>query len=216
MDRAAHWDSRYRTVGAHAVSWYQPRPTTSLELFAALDVGEEAAVVDVGGGASTLVDHLLAAGHRDVTVLDVSAAALQSARARVGTNAPVEWIATDLLAWRPTRRWDVWHDRAVLHFLVDDDDRAAYASVLRRAVVPGGAFVIGAFAEDGPTECSALPVHRYSSDELAAFVGDAEIVARRRELHHTPSGSVQPFTWVAGRLPPASGDRPEGSGTTGT
>jgi len=174
----------------------------SLELLEALDVGPGRSVLDVGGGASNLVDHLLGAGYGDVGVLDVSSVALGVARSRVGATAAVSWIVQDLLAWDPDRTWDVWHDRAVLHFLVDDADRERYARTMRRAVRPGGAVVIGTFAEDGPTECSALPVRRHRPEDLVAIVGDVEVIAQRREVHHTPSGAPQPFNWIAGRRRP--------------
>jgi trans-aconitate methyltransferase len=202
---AAHWDERYR-VGETAVSWYEAHPDTSLDLLGTLGVGPGASVIDIGGGASTLVDHLLRADHRDVAVLDVSSVALETARARLGEPSGVTWIHHDLLTWLPPRRWDAWHDRAVLHFLVDDHDRAVYAAVLRRALEPRGAFVIGTFAEDGPTHCSALPVRRYAAgelEELVELVGDAsdvEIVDQRRTVHRTPGGADQPFNWIAGRL----------------
>jgi SAM-dependent methyltransferase len=197
---AAHWDERYGTVGATSVSWYEEHPTTSLALLAALAVQPDDSVIDVGGGASTLVDHLLRAGHRDVTVLDLSSVALEAARARLGDAPGVAWIEHDLVTWHPPRRWDVWHDRAVLHFLVLDRDRSAYSSLLRRTLEPGGAFVIGTFAEDGPTHCSALPVRRHSIDDLEVLVGDAEIVEAHRAVHRTPAGVDQPFNWIAGRL----------------
>lgn len=197
---AAHWDGRYGSIGAEAVSWYEARPATSLELLGTLGVEAGHSVIDVGGGASSLVDHLLAAGHDDVTVLDLSPVALDVARARLGGRHEVEWIAADVRSWEPHRRWDVWHDRAVLHFLVDDADRAAYEARLRSALVPGGAFVIGAFAEDGPDQCSALPVRRHWPDDVAALLGGVEIVEQRRQVHRTPGGDEQPFNWTAGRL----------------
>jgi SAM-dependent methyltransferase len=201
MGDRAHWNERYRAIGATEVSWYEPEPTVSLELLDALGVTPADAVIDVGGGASSLVDHLLARGHRDVAVLDLSAVALDEARRRLPADAPVTWMARDVVTWDPPRRWAVWHDRAVLHFLTDDADRAAYVAVLRKAVEPGGGFVIGTFAEDGPTQCSALPVRRHSPEDLAALLADADVVAQVRRIHHTPGGADQPFNWIAGRLP---------------
>ena len=200
MGDPAHWNSRYESIGTQAVSWYEQRPSTSLELLDAIGVTSAESVIDVGGGASTLVDHLLAAGHGDLAVLDLSAVALAAARTRLGDPAQVTWQEADIVAWRPARRWDVWHDRAVLHFLTDDEGRTAYTAALHQALVPGGAFVIGTFAEDGPTECSALPVRRYSPGDLTQLLGDVEIVEQRRVVHRTPSGADQPFNWIAGRL----------------
>jgi SAM-dependent methyltransferase len=202
MSATDHWNDRYQTIGARAVSWYEARPSTSLELLEAVGMTSESSVIDVGGGASTLVDHLISAGLDDITVLDLSDAALGVARTRLGDPAAVTWIQADITTWQPTRTWDVWHDRAVLHFLIDDDERARYRDALRQALVPGGAFVIGTFAEDGPTQCSALPVRRHSPSDLAELLGDIEIVEQRRHTHHTPSGADQPFNWIAGRLRP--------------
>ena len=114
------------------------------------------------------------------------------------------WIEADLLTWHPTRRWDVWHDRAVLHFLVDDDDRVTYRNLLHTSLEPGGAFVIGTFAEDGPTSCSALPVRRHTPEDLVELFCDIEIVEQRRHVHRTPNGAEQPFNWIAGHLRPDS------------
>lgn len=203
MKRAAqdHWNERYRTAGASAVSWFEDRPEVSLELLDLLGATSNDSVIDIGGGASMLVDHLLRQGHQDLTVLDVSSAALDVARERVGDTAFVSWLAADLQSWAPGRRWNVWHDRAVLHFLTDEGDRSRYAETLRAAVEPGGAVVIGVFAEDGPTECSALPVRRYSLADLRGLLPGLVVVSERREEHRTPAGIVQPFNWIAGRVP---------------
>lgn len=200
MGGAAHWDDRYETIGSSSVSWFEEVPSVSLELFGELGVTTQDSVIDIGGGASGLVDGLLRRGHRDVAVLDVSSVALDEARSRLADPAGVEWIESDLLSWEPPRSWSVWHDRAVLHFLVRDDDRASYMKLLRRTLEPGGAFVIGVFAQDGPTECSALPVRQSTLSELVELVGDAEVVAEWRRVHRTPSGIDQPFNWLAGRL----------------
>lgn len=199
--QADHWDDRYRTVGAESVSWYQDRPGISLQMLDVLQTTPDDSLIDVGGGASTLVDHLLAKGHQDLTVLDMSAAALDVVRARIGTTSFVSWVVANLLDWTPQRRWDVWHDRAVLHFLVEESDRQAYANVLRQAVEPGGAVVIGVFAEDGPEQCSGLPVRRHSVADLRALLPELERFDERRDDHTTPSNAVQHFNWVAGRLP---------------
>jgi len=195
-----HWDRRYAEIGSQSVSWYEECPTTSLELLDAVGIRVTDALVDVGGGASMLVDHLLARGHTDVTVLDLSEVALATARTRLGDPPQVTWITHDLLTWGPNRRRAVWHDRAVLHFLVDEQARTTYVAVMRGALERNGAFVIGVFAEDGPTECSALPVRRYRPEELAELLGDVEVVEQRHQVHRTPGGAEQPFNWIAGRL----------------
>ena len=197
---AEHWDGRYESIGEQAVGWFESRPVVSLELLAALGVSPSDSVIDVGGGASRLVDHLLVAGHQDVTVLDVSEVAVDAARRRLGEPTAVTWLVEDVLAWAPSRQWDVWHDRMLLHFLVSDAPRAAYLDILRQALAPHGAVVICTFAEDGPEVCSALPVRRYSLEDLASFLGPVvDIVESRRSTHTTPGGVEQSHSWIAGR-----------------
>jgi ubiquinone/menaquinone biosynthesis C-methylase UbiE len=199
--RATHWDGVYSGRGLTEMSWFQATPTASLELLDALGVSPQSAVIDVGGGASLLVDHLLERGFDDVSVLDVSEAALRSARSRLTSSAPVTWVRDDVLTWRPQRGFDLWHDRAVFHFLTDAVDRLTYLRTMRRALRPCGTVIVGTFASDGPDHCSGLPVARYSSEELADAIGpEFDIVAVRREVHTTPTGAVQPFSWLAGRL----------------
>jgi SAM-dependent methyltransferase len=197
---AEHWNERYRTVGTESVSWYEATPAVSLDLLDRSGVSAARSVLDVGGGAATLVDRLLDRGHTDLAVLDLSRVALDDARQRLRDPPAVTWIEADLVRWDPPRLWDVWHDRAVLHFLTSDDERAAYVGVLRRAVRSAGVFVIGTFAEDGPTHCSGLPVRRQSATELVDLLGDVDVVETRRHVHRTPGGTDQAFTWVAGRL----------------
>lgn len=197
--RATHWNDAYATKG-DTVSWHQEQADTSLSLIASV-AGPEASVVDVGGGASPLVDGLLRRGHRDLAVVDLSQVALDTARARLGAHGDdVTWVAADLLAWHPGRTFDAWHDRAVLHFLVEEADRTRYAELAARIVAPGGHVVIGTFAPDGPEQCSGLPVRRHAPEDLAALLADAFTpVAEHREEHRTPSGNVQPFTWLVAR-----------------
>ena len=192
-----HWDDVYTTKGTVAVGWYQARPVTSLRLLEAF--GDPAGnVIDVGAGASTLVDELLAQGWTDITVLDVSSEALEIVRARLARRGlAATAVACDLLTWEPQRTYDVWHDRAVLHFLTETEDRARYVATAAQAVRSGGHLVIGAFAEDGPTQCSGLTTTRYSPKELASlFSHDFELVHSEREEHHTPGGTAQSFTWA--------------------
>lgn len=195
-DRAAHWNTLYDTHAADAVSWYQREPQASLELIDVLGIGPDAAVVDIGGGTSTLVDRLVAREFHDVTVLDISTIAHDLARDRVGKDAPVHWTRADVLTWSPPRHFDLWHDRAVFHFLVDAADRHAYLSTLR-AAVPAGSVILATFAPDGPDSCSGLPVARYGPDDLADLLEGFEIAEARRDVHVTPSGAEQPFTFVA-------------------
>jgi hypothetical protein len=200
MGRSEHWDDRYRSIGAESVSWFEEHPAASLAMLDRLGITPERSVIDVGGGASTLVDHLLQRGHHDLAVLDVSAVALDAAQERLEHPSAVTWITHDLLTWAPDRHWYVWHDRAVVHFLVSDEDRATYAALLRRVVGPEGAFVVGTFAEDGPTQCSALPVRRHRPGDLVELLGDVDVVEQRRHIHRTPGGTDQPFNWVAGHV----------------
>jgi SAM-dependent methyltransferase len=191
-----YWDARYASIGDEKVSWFQADPIISLDLIVSV-APAGASVVDVGGGAGRLVDHLLAAGYRDLTVVDLSAEALRASHERVGA-APVTWVASDIREWQPARAFDVWHDRAAYHFLTDLDDQDRYWQLVRETVPIGGHVVIGTFAEDGPESCSGLPVTRYSSAMLHAAMGDGfAVVETRPEVHRTPSGATQSFTWLA-------------------
>ena len=182
-----------------SVSWYQQRPTLSLELFESLGAQPDQPVVDVGGGASVLVDALLDRGFSDLSVLDISASALERSRSRLGPRADlVRWHRADVLDWRPGRRYALWHDRAVFHFLAQSAERSRYVSTMQSALLPGAHVVIGTFAPDGPEKCSGLTVRRYDAAGLSAELGDRfELLEQRREEHHTPAGAVQVFSWVA-------------------
>jgi 2-polyprenyl-3-methyl-5-hydroxy-6-metoxy-1,4-benzoquinol methylase len=194
-DRQAHWENVYSTKGENEVSWFQESPAISLDLIKAAAATRDSAIVDIGGGASRLVDSLLADGFRVLTVLDLSPAALNTARARVGRSGDaVEWIATDVTTWTPSRRYDIWHDRAAFHFLTDAGDRTAYVERLRAALRPGGQAIIGTFALDGPEKCSGLPVQRYDAASLQRTLGpDFTLAEVRTETHTTPWGSTQSF-----------------------
>ena len=198
----SHWDRVYATKAADAVSWYQTQPKISLELIAAANLPADAPIIDVGGGASVLVDCLLAQGRTALSVLDISAAALASARARLGADAAkVRWIEADVRQFDPPQRYDLWHDRAVFHFLTDPADRMAYMAVLRRSLNPRGHVVMATFALDGPARCSGLEVAHYDAPSLHAEFGDEfEMLDSRRETHITPAGAEQRFTWVHLRL----------------
>jgi len=195
LSRQAHWENVYATRGEREVSWFQERPALSLELIGAAGATPASSVIDVGGGASRLVDALLAGGFKVVTVLDISAAALTASRRRIGSAAAtVTWIVSDITTWEPPQTYDLWHDRAVLHFLTDAGDRAAYVTRLMKALRPGGHAIIGTFALDGPERCSGLPVVRYDASRLANLLGPQfELVDSRTQNHATPMGGTQRF-----------------------
>lgn len=198
-DIRPHWDQVYGSKSAEAVSWYQPRPDTSLQFIANSQLPLDAPLLDVGGGASTLVDHLLALGHTDVSVLDIAPHALAQSRARLGADKArqVHWLVEDVTRFAPARRYALWHDRAVFHFLTDATARIAYLDALHRSLAPGGTVIMATFAPDGPARCSGLDVARYDADALYALFGDAfEPMAAAREIHFTPWGSSQAFTYV--------------------
>ncbi len=198
----SHWNRVYTTKAVDAVSWYQAQPKISLELIAAAGLPADAPIIDVGGGASVLVDCLLAQGRTALNVLDISAAALANARARLGADASkVRWIEADVREFAPSQRCALWHDRAVFHFLTDPADRAAYMATLRRSLNPRGHVVIATFALDGPARCSGLDVAHYDAASLHAQFGDEfEMLESRREPHLTPAGAEQRFTWLHLRL----------------
>jgi SAM-dependent methyltransferase len=201
--RKAHWEGVYGTKLPTQVSWYQPAAAWSFELVRATGVARSAPILDVGGGASPLVDHLLGDGYTDVTVLDVAGSALAHARSRLGDAAGrVDWLEADITQFRPTRDYALWHDRAVFHFLVDAGDRSRYLDVLRGALRPGGHVVLATFGPEGPARCSGLPVQRYSVQDIAALLGPGFVLRRQQvEIHHTPAGLPQQFVygwWQAG------------------
>lgn len=195
-ERGLHWDAAYAD-GDRSRSWYQVHADTALRLLRAARSTPSDSVIDVGGGAATLVDDLLDAGYRDVTVLDVSAAAISIAQERLGSRAAqVSWLVADLLNWTPGRTYDVWHDRAVLHFLTSAQDRESYRGSLLAATHPGSRVLIGAFGPAGPEQCSGLPVIRFTPTTLKDFLGTSfTVIASSLEQHTTPAGSKQQFVW---------------------
>lgn len=195
MDRKAHWQTVYQTKGEDEVSWFQERPGTSFALIGRSGVARNDAILDVGGGASRLIDHILDAGYGDLTVLDIAEAALVASKARLGDRArSVCWEAADITQWTPSRRYALWHDRAVFHFLIDAADRAAYVRALDAALAPGGQVIIGTFAPDGPERCSGLPIQRYDAAALGAVIGEGFALEETcGEEHLTPGGAIQRF-----------------------
>jgi trans-aconitate methyltransferase len=195
LDRQAHWQNVYRSKGEQQVSWSQRSPEPSLGLIERFAPGTSAWIVDIGGGASRLVDASRERGYRHLTVFDLSEAALQSAKARLGADAAsVQWIVGDATRWRPPQAFDVWHDRAAFHFLVDASDCEAYIARLHQGVKSGGHAIIATFAPDGPEKCSGLPVQRYDHAMLGAALGSAfALVHHQPHNHVTPWGAAQSF-----------------------
>jgi SAM-dependent methyltransferase len=193
--RQSHWENVYASKSENEVSWFQENPAPSLALIAEIGAKPASAIVDVGGGASRLVDHLIEQGFHDVTVLDLSAAALEAAKARLGDRADkAHWRVADATSWELSRTYDVWHDRAAFHFLTDARDRDAYLARLRRALTIGGHAIIATFAPDGPEKCSGLPVERYDAARLAQTLGSGfKLLHSQRNEHATPWGAQQRF-----------------------
>jgi hypothetical protein len=193
-----HWDNVYATKAETAVSWFQPHSARSLELIDSASPDRKASVIDVGSGASTLVDDLLTRGFADLTVLDISEVPLSRSKARLGKAADkVGWIVADITQWTPVRTWDIWHDRAVFHFLTERTQQDAYIAALMKATLPGATIIMATFALDGPEKCSGLPVQRYSPKTLAARLGARfSLVSEGRETHKTPWGSEQRFSYA--------------------
>lgn len=204
----AHWEQVYATKGSTEVSWYQPVAAKSLQLIQATDVPLTATILDVGGGASTLVDDLLRSGYKNVSVLDIAAAAFEQSRARLASLADeATWIVADITEFEPSGRYAIWHDRAVFHFLTHAAERERYLSVMRKALKPGGHLLLATFGPDGPRRCSGLETACYAAEDLHGLLG-SEFTLRAHELdeHETPMGSAQQFLygwWQYGAAEPA-------------
>jgi SAM-dependent methyltransferase len=208
-DRKEHWENVYRNKSPDEVSWYQQEPTLSLQLIGSVPLPLDAPIIDVGGGASTLVDKLWDEGFTNISVLDVSGCALAHARDRLAAKLAVkmaaglvdgadamQWFEEDVTCFNPPRRFALWHDRAVFHFLTDKADRDSYVSVLKQALEPGGHLIIMTFAIDGPLKCSGLEIVRYDADKLKTALGPGfELEETGHETHKTPSGGQQKFAY---------------------
>lgn len=190
-----HWQRRYSESAEVSLSWFEIEPAVSLDLIKQLGLSPETSVIDIGGGASRLADALLRSGWKDVSVLDISSAALEITKTRLGVDArAVTWIVADVTSWKIERTFDLWHDRAAFHFLTDLADRAAYVSNMTCALRPGGHAIIATFAPDGPEKCSGLPIVRYDARAMVQTVGPAfSPVASQRHEHRTPGGNLQAF-----------------------
>ena len=203
MSTSEHWDKIYGTKAPDAVSWYSPHLNTSLDLIERVSPSKSTAIIDIGGGASTLADDLLARGYWNLTVLDISEAAIATTRKRLGANAErVRWLIGDItcIPLEPAR-FDVWHDRAVFHFLLDPASRAAYVPQLLHALKPGGHAIISTFGPEGPTRCSGLDVVRYDSTSLQRELGPrSQLLDSFTQQHRTPFGTTQQFLYCLFRL----------------
>jgi 2-polyprenyl-3-methyl-5-hydroxy-6-metoxy-1,4-benzoquinol methylase len=198
MQSKEHWERVYSTKPTDGMSWYQPHADQSLRLIHETGLPSSASIIDVGGGASTLVDDLLGEGYRSITVLDLSSVALLAAQVRLGELAKaVRWLEANITDVElPVQAYDIWHDRAVFHFLTSAEERREYVTAVLGAVKPGGYVIVATFAEDGPLQCSGLPVMRYSAPELHAEFGTRfTLLKHQKEEHHTPSGAVQKFVY---------------------
>jgi 2-polyprenyl-3-methyl-5-hydroxy-6-metoxy-1,4-benzoquinol methylase len=198
METKTHWEQIYQAKAVTQVSWYQLHPLLSLQYIQNTGIGTTGQIIDIGGGASTLVDHLLEDGFQHITVLDISAAALEVAQQRLGPRAGVvTWLEADITqALLPRHKYDVWHDRAVFHFLTQAEDRQRYLNAVREAVRPGGHIIVATFADDGPERCSGLEVARYNPESLHnEFGADFELLDSALERHQTPFGTEQKFVY---------------------
>jgi len=197
FDKKAHWQTIYQEKSPLDVSWYQKEPTLSLELVRRTQIARDEPVIDVGGGASVLVDYLVKAGFTNLAVLDISGNALASAQKRLGDSAKhITWLEADITQFNPPCQFSLWHDRAVFHFLTDPADRTRYVETAKRALKPGGHLIIAAFAPGGPEKCSGLDIVQYDSEKLVAALGDSfDLVEQKDEVHMTPAGKEQKFTY---------------------
>jgi len=202
FDRKKHWDKVYQTKNVDEVSWYQPTPSTSLEFIEELQIPLSAKIIDIGGGDSFLVDHLLDLGYQDISVLDISQEAIEKAKNRLGMNSEkVSWIVADAADFQTEQKYDFWHDRAALHFLTDEEEIESYFETLKSSLNPGVHLLIGTFSENGPEKCSGLTVQKYSDDTLSHLLSDGFEKTKCLTLdHETPSGSRQNFLFCSFRL----------------
>ena len=198
-ERKNHWENIYKTKGQQEVSWYQNVPTTSLEFFKEFAVPLDAKIIDIGGGDSFLVDHLLAMGYQHLTVLDISEAAIEKAKLRLGERASmVQWIVADIANFQATETYDFWHDRAAFHFLTHEEEISHYLETANRYIAKGGLFVLGTFSETAPTKCSGIEIKQYSEESMANKVGQYFEKIRCFTIDHlTPFNTIQNFVFCS-------------------
>jgi ubiquinone/menaquinone biosynthesis C-methylase UbiE len=199
MRQKQHWEKVFETKADSEKSWFQPYPETSVQFIMDLNIPKDAAIIDVGGGDSYLADVLLQEGYKDITVLDISAKALQNARKRLGKKANrIKWVESDVLSFHPEKKYDCWHDRAVFHFVTDKKNITAYKKQIAGSVKGKGKLIVGTFSEKGPEKCSGLPVHRYSQQQLTrALSQNFKKIKCIEEIHQTPFNTSQSFTFCS-------------------
>ncbi|MBS4042339.1 MAG: class I SAM-dependent methyltransferase [Chitinophagaceae bacterium] len=197
FDRQAHWEKIYNTKELNEVSWYQPVPTTSLEYIASCNLSKDASIIDIGGGDSFLVDALLNLGYTNISVLDISTAAIERAKKRLGKKSNlVKWIVTDITNFKPQEQFDCWHDRAAFHFLTSTTEINQYINIVSATVKSKGYLIIGTFSEDGPTKCSGIPIQQYSQENLEKiFSSQFNKIAAQIVDHQTPFNTIQNFVF---------------------
>lgn len=199
FDREAHWDKIYSTKLLNEVSWYEATPHTSLSFLRQLHVPFDARIIDVGGGDSLFVDHLLGLGYMDITVLDISASAINKAKLRLGDKAAnVKWIVADAASFKPTEQYDFWHDRAAFHFLTEEPDITNYINAIKKGLKPGGVLVVGTFSEQGPKKCSGIDIKQYSELTLSKRLQKHFNKIKCITVDHiTPFNTVQNFVFCS-------------------
>jgi len=203
FDRKNHWEQIYQTKKPDQVSWYQPTPVTSLSFFEQYNVPKEAKIIDIGGGDSFLVDHLLNRGYKDITVLDISESSLERAKSRLGDRSGlVKWIVEDAATFEPTERYDFWHDRAAFHFLTKEDEIQNYINTVQQSINPSGILVLGTFSEQGPKKCSGIEIKQYSETSMTdRLKGSFEKIKCITVEHKTPFDTIQQFIFCSFRKP---------------
>ncbi len=199
FDRRKHWDTIYQTRQLNEVSWYEPVPETSLDLIRQFGEPATTKIIDIGGGDSFLVDHLLENGYQDITVLDISAAAIERAKQRLGKRAEtVKWIVADVTRFQPTEAYDVWHDRAAFHFLTSQDEISDYITTAERSITPKGTLIIGTFSKQGPSKCSGIKVKQYSESSMTERLKNTFEKIKCITLNHiTPFDTIQNFVFCS-------------------
>jgi len=203
FDRKNHWEQIYQTKKPDQVSWYQPTPVTSLSFFEQYNVPKEAKIIDIGGGDSFLVDHLLNRGYKDITVLDISESSLERAKSRLGDRSGlVKWIVEDAATFETTERYDFWHDRAAFHFLTKEDEIQNYINTVQQSINPSGILVLGTFSEQGPKKCSGIEIKQYSETSMTdRLKGSFEKIKCITIEHKTPFDTIQQFIFCSFRKP---------------